>query len=73
MRLGEVKQHWRYTMRAKEFIKESSSGATVSGGIAPVSMPLGAPISRYGFIKHGKYANTPLSVTKKRKIKDARG
>lgn len=60
-------------MRAKEFIKESSSGATVSGGIAPVSQPLGGPISRYGFVKHGKYANTPLSVTKKRKTYNARG
>jgi hypothetical protein len=60
-------------MRAKEFIKESDSGTTVSGSVAPVMTSLGQPITRYRINNRTKYANTPASVMVKRKIQNDRG
>lgn len=49
-------------MRATEFITENSSaGATSSGGIATVSVPLGAPIQRPGIEKITKYKNSVVN------------
>jgi hypothetical protein len=49
-------------MRAKEFItEESSSGATSAGGIATVSVPMGAPIQRPGVEKITKYKNSVVN------------
>ena len=46
-------------MRAREFVKEeASSGATVAGGMALVSQPLGSTLSRLGSLSPAKYANS---------------
>jgi hypothetical protein len=66
-------------MRASEFIAENASVAsTTAGGIAPVSMPLGAMQKRNGgsFFTGAKYSNEPFPNTpdwmKKGKKKRAR-
>lgn len=45
-------------MRAREFVKESSSGATVSGSIATVAQPLGGVITRTQSASPAKYRNS---------------
>ena len=46
-------------MRACEFIKESASaGATSSGSVAAIALPLGSVISRTQPAKPAKYRNT---------------
>lgn len=45
-------------MRAREFVKESSSGATVSGSIATVAQPLGGVITRTQSTSPAKYRNS---------------
>jgi hypothetical protein len=52
-------------MRASEFITENvSAGATSSGSVATVSMPLGAPLRRntVSFFS-GKYSNSATPNT----------
>ena len=59
-------------MRSKEFIRET----TTAGGIAPVSMPLGAVQTRGGGLLSGKYTTDPTPNTPKeykRNLKNARG
>jgi len=60
-------------MRASEFITENATaGATGSGNIATVSMPLGATISRNGgSFFSGKYSNsaTPNTPAWMKKLK----
>lgn len=64
--LGLVTTFWKYTMRAREFVKENaSSGASCSGSVASVAMPLGsAPIKREGITKPAKYANSLIKRKK---------
>jgi hypothetical protein len=46
-------------MRAKEFVAETASaGASSSGSIATVAMPIGATITRTQHTKPAKYRNT---------------
>jgi hypothetical protein len=46
-------------MRAREFIQETASaGATASGSVAAVAVPLGSLISRTQTTKPAKYRNT---------------
>lgn len=52
-------------MRAREFVKESSSGATVSGGIALVIQPIGEVIHRWQFKKSNKYQNSAPTIKRK--------
>ena len=65
MHAGSMIIHWRYSMRAREFVREDL-GATTAGAIATVSQPLGAVQSRWGFAKPAKYANS-LRADKPRK------
>ena len=59
-------------MRAKEFITETSSGATSSGCVATVSSPVGEQVlSRQLTTPKTKYANTYKGATPVRKIKNA--
>lgn len=57
-------------MRAREFVVEDS-GATVSGGIATVSMPIGEVGKRVSSPIKTKYANTPNNAWIKRNLKNA--
>lgn len=45
-------------MRAREFIKENSSGATSSGSIAVLAQPLGTVITRTQSTSPAKYRNS---------------
>lgn len=55
-------------MRAREFIGEDASiGATVSGAMAPVAQAMGGPVRRLGFQQPAKYANSVVSVKKRKK------
>jgi hypothetical protein len=58
-------------MRAREFVVEDS-GATTSGGIASVSMPMGEVTRRVSSPIKTKYANTPNNTWIKRNLKNAR-
>jgi hypothetical protein len=58
-------------MRAREFVVEDS-GATTSGGIATVSMPIGEIAKRVSSPINTKYANTPNNAWVKRNLKNAR-
>ena len=61
-------------MRAQEFIKENVSvGATSSGSVATVAMPVGGMIARNpdSFFS-GKYTNDPFPNTPKSMRKKAR-
>ena len=60
-------------MRFKEILE--SAGATCSGGIAPVSMPLGATQTRGGSLLTGKYTtdsdptpNTPKEYKRNKNV-----
>ena len=60
-------------MRIKDIMENASAGATSSGGVAPVSTPLGGMISRNGgSMLSGKYTtdatpNTPEWMKKLKK------
>jgi hypothetical protein len=58
-------------MRAREFVVEDS-GATTSGGIATVSMPIGEITKRSSSPTSTKYANTPNNTWIKRNLENAR-
>jgi hypothetical protein len=46
-------------MRAREFIRETASaGATSSGSVAAVAVPLGGLITRTQSVRPAKYRNT---------------
>jgi len=68
-------------MRAHEFINENASvGATSSGSVAPVSMPMGGTISRGGNLLGGKvvnnndpYPNTPKHILDFKKSNQNKG
>ena len=61
---GLVRNIWKYTMRAREFVKENASaGATSSGSVAAVAQPMGTVITRTQNRKPGKYKNS-LTRTK---------
>ena len=58
-RNGLTDTFWKYTMRAREFIKESASaGATSSGSVAAVAQPMGQTITRTQNTAPGKYKNS---------------
>jgi hypothetical protein len=66
-------------MRAYEFINENASvGATSSGSVAPVSMPMGGTISRGGNLLGGtvtdeEFPNTPKHILDFKKSNQNKG
>ena len=64
-------------MRAYEIVESASAGATVSGGIAPVSMPMGMVSRSGGSMLTGKYVTdsdpTPNTPKEYKRNNDARG
>ena len=64
-------------MRASEIVESASTGATVSGGIAPVSMPMGTLSRSGGSMLSGKYVTgldpTPNTPKEYKRNKNARG
>jgi len=64
-------------MRASEIMENASGGATVSGGIAPVSQPLGMTSRSGGSLLTGKYTTgsdpTPNTPKEYKRNKNARG
>jgi hypothetical protein len=69
-----TKEHWKYIMRAREFISET----TTSGSVAAVAMPIGGMQSRNnGSFFQGKYVTdsdpTPNTPKEYKRNKHARG
>ena len=64
-------------MRASEITESASCGATASGGIAPVSMPMGMVSRSGGSMLSGKYVTgsdpTPNTPKEYKRNKNARG
>jgi hypothetical protein len=64
-------------MRASEIVENASAGATVSGGIAPVAMPMGVVSRSGGSLLTGKYTTasdpTPNTPKEYKRNKNARG
>ena len=55
-------------MRISEILKENAtSGATSSGSVATVAMPLGSILSRAGSTKTAKYSNSARSIDSRKK------
>ena len=64
-------------MRASEIVESASAGATASGGIAPVSQPMGMLSRSGGSLLSGKYVTgsdpTPNTPKEYKRNKNARG
>ena len=64
-------------MRAHEIMENASGGATASGGIAPVSQPMGMVSRSGGSLLTGKYTTesdpTPNTPKEYKRNKHARG
>lgn len=64
-------------MRAHEIVESATTGATVSGGIAPVSQPRGMTSRLSGSLLSGKYVTgsdpTPNTPKEYKRNKHARG
>ena len=64
-------------MRASEIMETASAGATASGSIAPVSMPMGTLSRSGGSLLAGKYVTgsdpTPNTPKEYKRNKNARG
>ena len=64
-------------MRASEIMETASAGATASGSIAPVSMPMGMVSRSGGSLLTGKYTTasdpTPNTPKEYKRNKNARG
>ena len=64
-------------MRAHEIMENASGGATASGGIAPVSQPMGMVSRSGGYLLTGKYTTesdpTPNTPKEYKRNKHARG
>ena len=64
-------------MRASEIMETASCGVTASGGIAPVSMPMGTLSRSGGSLLAGKYVTgsdpTPNTPKEYKRNKNARG
>ena len=64
-------------MRAHEIMESASAGATASGGIAPVSQPMGMVSRSGGSLLSGKYTTgsdpTPNTPKEYKRNKHARG
>ena len=64
-------------MRWYEIVESASAGATASGGIAPVSMPMGTLSRSGGSLLTGKYVTgldpTPNTPKEDKRNKNARG
>ena len=64
-------------MRAHEIVESASAGATASGGIAPVSMPMGVTSRSGGSLLSGKYVTgsdpTPNTPKEYKRNKNAHG
>ena len=64
-------------MRWREIIESASAGATASGGIAPVSQPMGLISRSGGSLLTGKYTTesdpTPNTPQEYKRNKHARG
>jgi len=50
-------------MRAKEFISETTAGATGSGSVAVVTQPMGTVSRSGGNLLTGKYTKEPFANT----------
>jgi hypothetical protein len=64
-------------MRASEIMETASAGATASGGIAEVNMPMGVTSRSGGSLLTGKYTTgsdpTPNTPKEYKRNKNARG
>ncbi len=64
-------------MRWREIVESASAGATTSGGIAPVSQPMGVLSRSGGSLLSGKYTTdsdpTPNTPKEYKRNKNARG
>jgi hypothetical protein len=64
-------------MKIREIMETASAGATASGGIAPVAMPMGVTSRSGGSLLAGKYTTgsdpTPNTPKEYKRNKNARG
>ena len=72
-----MKLPWRYQIRLSEITESASAGATASGGIAEVNMPMGTLSRSGGSLLTGKYVTgsdpTPNTPKEYKRNKHARG
>lgn len=60
-------------MRAREFIREdASTGASCSGNVATVSVPMGTISRSSASLQNGKYFNDPVKDSELRKYRARR-
>jgi hypothetical protein len=52
-------------MQVREIVESASAGATASGGMAPVSQPMGMLSRSGGSLLNGKYTTDPTPNTPK--------